>query len=66
MLIHGTKDEIVPIASVEKLSQKLSAQKNITIDYRALEGADHFFSTQLPQVSSMVGDYIDKSLTEAA
>lgn len=66
MIIHGTKDDIVPIASVEKLRQKLSAQKNIVIDYRTLEGADHFFSTQLPLVSDMVGDYIDKALIKAA
>lgn len=66
MLIHGSKDQIVPVASVDKLHQKLSSQKNITIDYRIVEGADHFFSQHMKVVSGHVDDYLNKALTENA
>jgi len=66
MLIHGAKDDIVPVGSVDKLHQKLSSQKNITIDYRTVDGADHFFSQHMDVVSSHVDDYLNKALTEAA
>ncbi len=64
MIVHGDKDDIIPIASVEKLVQKLSNQKNITIDYRVIKGADHFFSNALAELNSHVIDYLDKSLAE--
>jgi len=66
LMIHGAKDDIIPQASVDKLHQKLSAQKNITIDYRVLDDADHFFGAQLPTVASMVGEYLDRAMSEAA
>jgi len=43
LILHGDKDQIVPEAHVEKLVQKLRTQKGIEIDYRRLEGANHFF-----------------------
>ncbi len=36
IIVHGDRDEIVPIDAVNKLNQKLSSQKNITIDYRVV------------------------------
>ncbi len=64
MIVHGDKDDIIPIASVEKLVQKLSNQKNISIDYRVIKGADHFFSNSLAELNSHVTDYLDKSLAK--
>ncbi len=66
LIIHGRKDELVPVASVDKLTQKLSSQKNITIDYRVLEGADHFFNDHIDALTDNVEDYLDKALAEAA
>ena len=66
IIVHGDKDEIIPITSVEKLVQKLSSQKNITIDYRIIKGADHFYGTQLDELNDHVSDYLDKSLEPAA
>ena len=66
MILHGSKDEIVPVASVDKLHQKLSAQKNIVIDYRPVDGADHFFSQHMVAVTSNVDSYLNKALHEAA
>src|SRR5262250_2839184 len=43
LVIQGDEDDIVPAESVNKLIQKLSNQRDITIDYRMVQGANHFF-----------------------
>jgi len=66
MIIHGDKDEVVPVADVEKLNQKLSSQKNITIDYQVVKGANHFFTDHMEPLISRVGAYLDKARKQAA
>ncbi len=66
MIIHGDKDEVVPQSSVDKLAQKLQKQKNIKIDYRIIEGSDHFFLDHLEPLNEHVNDYLDKMLSKAA
>jgi uncharacterized protein len=66
MILHGDKDEVIPQASVDKLAQKLQKQKNIKIDYRVVEGSDHFFQDHVDDINKHVNDYLDKVLTQAA
>ena len=66
MIVHGNRDDVVPIASVDKLAQKVSSQKNITIDYRVIDGADHFFREHMDILIGHIEDYLDKVLPEAA
>lgn len=66
LILHGGKDEVVPVSSVEKLADKLSQQKNITIDYRVVPGADHFFSDHMKALNTHVDDYLNKALAKAA
>ena len=66
MIIHGDKDEVVPQSSVNRLAQKLQKQKNIKIDYRIIEGSDHFFLDHLEPLNKQVNDYLDKVLSKAA
>lgn len=66
MIVHGNADEIIPVASVDKLAHKLSSQKNIKIDYRIIDGADHFFGAQLEELNRHIEDYLDKSLADPA
>lgn len=66
MIIHGDKDEVVPQSSVDKLAQKLQKQKNIKIDYRIVEGSDHFFIHHLDPLNEQVEGYLDKMLNKAA
>ncbi len=66
MIVHGDKDEVIPQSSVDKLAQKLQKQKNITIDYRTIEGSDHFFNNHLDTLSGHIEEYLDKALTKAA
>ena len=44
----------------------MSSQKNITIDYRVIEGADHFFREHMDILVGHIEDYLDKVLPEAA
>ena len=66
LILHGGKDDLVPIASVEKLTQKLAAQKTISVDYRVIESADHFFMDDLDDLSDHVEDYLDTALSAEA
>jgi len=66
LIIHGDRDDVVPIQSVDKLSEKLQKQKNIEIDYRIIEGGDHFFMEHRDTLSNHVDDYLDRSLNKEA
>jgi alpha/beta superfamily hydrolase len=66
MIVHGDKDELVPLAAVNKLAQKLSAQKNIKIEYRVIEGADHFFANRGDELTAVVDGYLTRALAKAA
>ena len=62
LILQGDKDEVVPEASVKKLVDKLSSQRGISIDYRVVPGADHFFRDQMEELSGHVDDYLLKAL----
>ena len=66
LLVHGKADDVVPVGSVEKLVEKLSAQKNIEIDYRTIDKCDHYFSEHLDKLVGHVEEYLDKRLVEKA
>ncbi len=63
MIIQGVEDEIVPPASVEKLVEKLSAQRNLDIDYRLIPGDNNFFHDSLEQLNKHLGDYLSTKVT---
>ena len=65
-IIQADKDEVVPKEAVDKLAQKLSSQKNITIDYDIIQGADHFFSKDMDTLNELVGNYLDKAFSDKA
>jgi len=53
---------VVPPSEVERVVAKLRTQKGIVIDYDLIEGADHFWAHNLPDVDKHVGGYLDKRL----
>ena len=61
LVIQGSKDEIVPAPFTEKLVQKLRTQRGIQVDYRVLEGANHFFNDQTDEMVAHVHDYLNKA-----
>jgi len=63
LILHGDKDNVVPISSVDKFSQKLQKQNNIEIDYQVIKGCDHFFLDYLDEMIIQVDNYLDKNFT---
>jgi alpha/beta superfamily hydrolase len=62
LIIQGGKDEIVPKDSVQKLTARLFAQRGLSIDYRIIEEADHFFGSEMSTLTAHVHDYINAAL----
>ena len=63
-IVQGTNDTVVLKASVDTLVNKLRNQRGIDIDYKVIEGGDHFFTDHLPLVIQSVHGYLDKRLSK--
>ncbi len=57
IIVHGTKDSVVPEMDVQKLVDRLTAQKGIKITYTKVEGANHFFDAHSKEVLGIVEGY---------
>src|SRR5690606_7646689 len=66
IIIHGGRDDIVPTAHVDKLVDKLNLQKGITITYKTIPDADHFFGQHIAEMLSLVDSYLDERPSEMA
>jgi alpha/beta superfamily hydrolase len=62
IVVQGTADEQNSEADVAKLVDRLNNQKNITIDYRKVDGANHFFTEHMDEMNAAVGSYLDTAL----
>jgi alpha/beta superfamily hydrolase len=60
LIVQGNKDNIVPEPHTEKLVQKLRAQKGITVDYRVVDGANHFYNDKIDSLIGNMHDYLNK------
>ena len=65
LFLHGTKDQVVPEADVQKLVDRLSAQKGIKITYTKVDGANHFFDKHMDEAVELVGEYAVKRMASA-
>lgn len=59
IIIQGTGDEVVTPSAVQKLVDKLRTQKHITIAHEEIEGANHFFQDEIPELFKVIDDYLD-------
>ena len=69
LIIHGTDDAIVSEASAAKLAQKINAQRNIEVEYKTVQGCDHFFTGKHDELTHIVSSYVkerSKQLQNAA
>jgi hypothetical protein len=62
LIIQGNRDGLVQAPAVAKLANKLSNQKHVTVEYREIPGADHFFSEHLEDLKKAVTDYMNRAL----
>lgn len=61
LILQGARDDIVPEPHVEKLVQKLQAQRGIAIDYRTIDGANHFFNDQTETLVAHIHDHMNNA-----
>jgi alpha/beta superfamily hydrolase len=59
LIIHGRNDQVAPEADVQKLVDRLSAQRGIKITQQKVEGANHFFDNHLKELKQHVEEYLD-------
>jgi len=65
LILHGTRDQVVPEADVQKLVDRLSAQRGIKVTYQKVEGANHFFDKHEAEVLELVQSYTSKAMNVA-
>ena len=63
LFVHGQADDVVPEPDAAALAERLSAQRAITIDYRTVPEANHFFNEHIEALMAHVEDYLDTHLT---
>jgi alpha/beta superfamily hydrolase len=66
LVVQGNADDVVPEPSVAKLVHKLGNQRDITIDYRVVDGAGHYFQNHLELLSQHVDGYLGAAPSLAA
>jgi len=59
LVIRGERDNIIPQEPVEKMVERLQAQKGIDIDYRTVEGANHFFHNTTDSLVHHIHDHMN-------
>ena len=58
LMLYGKNDELVPEESILNLKKRLSMQKNIDIEFNAINNANHFYKDKEKELSSIVKNYI--------
>lgn len=60
LIIQGDADTIVPEEKVTELFEGLALQKNISVDYQRVAGADHFFVDQHEDIARAIIAHVNK------
>ena len=61
LIIQGEKDDVVTLEPVDKLVEKLHAQKGISIDHRIVGGANHFFHNKAEDLMVHIHDHMNQA-----
>ena len=61
LIIQGDNDDIVNETDVALFANKLDSQKAITVQYKKIKNADHFFTDKLTFVSDEIKKYVQKT-----
>tara|TARA_B100001121_G_scaffold248323_1_gene223765 strand:+ start:21 stop:677 length:657 start_codon:yes stop_codon:yes gene_type:complete len=60
IIIHGKKDELVSLQSINELKDRLSGQKGINVKFDQLLEANHFFTKSEEILKKSLNKYISK------
>lgn len=66
LIIHGAEDKVAPPDAVQRLVDKLQAQKGIVIEQQTVEGANHFFTDQVEDLIERCAEYLDRRREDIA
>ncbi|MGF1463328.1 MAG: alpha/beta hydrolase [Maricaulaceae bacterium] len=66
VVIHGGKDQVVPLDDVRRTVSKIRTQKGIVVDLDVVEEANHFFVDHLAEMETQVAAYLDPRLPDGA
>lgn len=61
LVLQGTHDDVVTPQPVRDLMETLFEQKGIRIDYREIEGANHFFHGHTDTIVDHMHDHLNKA-----
>lgn len=61
LMIQGEKDDVVTAESVEGLVERIQAQRGIEIDYRVVNGANHFFNDHIDTLVAHVHSHLNQA-----
>jgi alpha/beta superfamily hydrolase len=61
LVVQGKKDDIVEEPAVADLVSRLHQQKGIAIDYRPIDGANHFYHGYTDQLIEYMHDHLNKA-----
>jgi alpha/beta superfamily hydrolase len=64
LVVCGDRDQIVREDDVQMLAKKLDRQKNISIEYKKVLEADHFFKGKLEEFVNLIEDYLRHSVND--
>lgn len=64
LILQGDEDKVVPKPKVDDMVSKIRLQRGITIDYRTVSGADHFFATQMDVLTQNIEGYVRAAFQE--
>ena len=59
LIVHGRNDAVSPENDVQKLVDRLNAQRGIKITQVKIEGANHFFDNHTAELMQTIEDYLD-------
>ena len=62
LIIQGDNDDIVNETDVALFANKLDSQNAISIKYKKIKNADHFFTDKLPSLTEEVRKVCNKEL----
>ncbi len=61
LIIQGRLDDIVPESAVARMAEKLSQHSDTRVEYRVIEGADHFFGERMVELTDALNDYLRRT-----
>lgn len=64
LITQGDKDDVVSEEAVSKLAGKLSGQHATQVEYKIIQGADHYYRGVEDAMGTQVNDYIVQRMTD--